>query len=85
MLRLLRKLFWLTVAFLLGAGSSWAITRRLRRAATRYAPAEVAHRFTRSVAGFGGDVRDAVAEGREEMRRREAELRAGLPGSRPSS
>lgn len=85
MFRLLRRLVWLAIAFALGVGSSFAITRRLRRVAARYAPPEVAGRFRESVTSFGHDVRDAVSEGRDAMRRREAELRAGLPDPRPGS
>jgi hypothetical protein len=72
-----KRLFWLVVGFVLGLGSSWAVTRRLRRIAARYAPAEVVDRW-------GSSFRAAVAEGRDAMRAREAELKAGLPaGDRP--
>lgn len=74
---MVKRLWWLAVGFVLGLGSSWALTRRLRRLAARYAPAEVIERW-------GTNVRAAVAEGREAMRSREAELRSGLPtGDRP--
>jgi hypothetical protein len=66
-----KRLFWLTVGFGLGLGSSWAVTRRLRRVASRYAPTEVVDRW-------GGTMRAAVDEGRTAMRDREAELRATL-------
>lgn len=83
MFRLVRKLFWLALAFALGAGSSFALTRRLRRFAARYAPPSVAERFRESVVAFGGEVRAAVTEGRDAMHRREAELRAGLADPQP--
>lgn len=67
-----KRLFWLVVGFALGLGSSWAVTRRLRRIAARYAPAEVVDRW-------GSSLRAAVAEGRDAMRAREAELKAGFP------
>jgi hypothetical protein len=66
-----KRLFWLMVGFGLGLGSSWAVTRRLRRVASRYAPTEVVDRW-------GGTMRAAVDEGRTAMRHREAELRATL-------
>jgi hypothetical protein len=66
-----RRLFWLTLGFALGVGSSWTITRRLRRVAARYAPADVVDRWS-------GNVRAAVTEGRAAMHTREAELKAGL-------
>ena len=69
-----KRLFWLLVGFLLGLGSSWAVTRRLRRVARRYVPTTVVDRWS-------GNVRAAVGEGREAMRAREAELnRAWAPG-----
>jgi hypothetical protein len=67
----IKRLFWLLVGFLLGLGSSWAVMRRLRKAAARYVPADVASRWS-------GNVRAAVSEGREAMRSREAELKADL-------
>jgi hypothetical protein len=66
-----KRLFWLVIGFALGLGSSWAVTRKLRRVASRYAPTEVADRWS-------GTVRAAVDEGRAAMRSREAELKAGL-------
>jgi hypothetical protein len=66
-----RRLFWLTLGFALGVGSSWTITRRLRRVAARYVPADVVDRWS-------GNVRAAVTEGRAAMYTREAELKAGL-------
>ena len=64
-----KRLFWLVVGFALGLGSSWALTRKMRRVATRYAPAEVVDRWS-------GTMRAAVDEGRAAMRSREAELKA---------
>jgi hypothetical protein len=80
---MLKRLWWLTVGFLLGLGSSFAFARRLRRAIARYAPAEVAERWSGHAQGLGRDVRDALTVGRDAMRAREAELRRGLdaPGA----
>jgi hypothetical protein len=66
-----KRLFWFLVGFVLGLGSSWVVTRRVRRVAARYVPAQVVDRW-------GGTVRAAVDEGRTAMRDREAELRATL-------
>ena len=66
-----KRLFWLVVGFALGLGSSWALTRKVRRVATRYAPTEVVDRW-------GGTMRAAVDEGRAAMRSREAELKATM-------
>ena len=79
---MIKRLFWLGVGFLLGLGSSFAVTRRLRRAAARYAPAEVVERWGGQAHALGRDVRAALTEGRDAMRTREAELRAELEGRR---
>ena len=68
MFKMFRRFFWLVLGFALGSASSFAVTRRLRRVAGRYVPAEVADRFRTNV-------RAAVSEGRSAMRVREAELR----------
>jgi hypothetical protein len=50
---------------------------------SRYAPEPLQAEATASVRRLGSGVRDAVVEGRNAMREREAELRAELrPGAR---
>ena len=66
-----KRLFWLIVGFALGIGSSWAVTRRLRRIVQRLAPADVVDRWS-------DNVRSAVSEGRNAMRTREVELNSGF-------
>ena len=66
-----KRLFWLVVGFALGIGSSWAVTRRLRRIAQRLAPADVVERWS-------DNVRSAVSEGRTAMRTREVELNSSF-------
>ena len=66
--RLFRRLFVLILGFALGWASSVALTRRVRRVAQRYAPAEMRDRFR-------NNMRAAVDEGRDAMRAREAELK----------
>ena len=68
MFKLFRRFFWLVLGIMVGWTSSWAFTRRMRRVAERYMPAEVVDRW-------GGTMRAAVSEGREAMRAREAELK----------
>jgi hypothetical protein len=84
----LKRLWWLSIGFVLGLGASFAVVRRLRRAIARYAPAEVADRWGEHAQSFGRDVRDALSVGRDAMRAREAELRRGfdrpVAGLRPS-
>ena len=66
-----KRLFWLIVGFTLGIASSWAVTRRLRRMAERFAPTDVVDRWS-------GNVRSAVTEGRSAMREREDELNSNF-------
>ena len=66
-----KRFFWLLFGFALGIGSSWAVTRRLRRLAERYAPADVVDRWSETV-------RSAVTEGRTAMRTREVELNSSF-------
>lgn len=75
---MLKRLFWLLVGFGAGVGSTWYAGRTLRRAIDRFRPPGVADRAGRRVGALGREVRDAVAEGRDAMRAREAELRAAL-------
>jgi hypothetical protein len=67
----IKRLFWLLVGFALGVGSSWAVTRRVRRIAERLAPADVVDRWS-------DNVRSAVSEGRTAMRTRESELNSSF-------
>ena len=67
---MIKRFVWLNVGFVLGVGSSWAIMRRLRRVATRYAPTGVVDRWNTNI-------RAAVAEGRDAMREREAAFKDG--------
>ena len=69
-----KRLFWMTLGYGAGMGSSWYAARKVRAAARRYTPDGLSER----VGGRVTDVRDAVVEGRAAMRRREMELRAGL-------
>ena len=66
-----KRLFWLIVGFALGIVSSWAVTRRLRRVAERFAPTDVVDRWN-------DNVRSAVSEGRTAMRARETELNSSF-------
>jgi hypothetical protein len=66
-----KRLFWLVVGFTLGLASSWAVTRRLRRVAERFAPTDVVDRWS-------DNMRSAVSEGRTAMRTRETELNSSF-------
>jgi hypothetical protein len=69
-----RRMFWLVAGFAIGIATSYAATRRLRRVAERYVPAEVVDRWS-------GNVKAAVNEGRTAMKARENALKAGMGGT----
>ncbi|HEX7444661.1 MAG TPA: hypothetical protein VF320_12275 [Acidimicrobiales bacterium] len=81
-----RRSVWLVTGVVAGAASSLYAERKLRRtveaASARLQPdalaAEVGRTARHAVSSTGGRVRDAVASGRQEKRRREAELWADL-------
>lgn len=81
-----KRTFWLFTGAVAGAGSSIWIERRVRRtvkeAAARLQPdtlvLEVGRSAARVAEATGDRVRDAVAEGRSEMRRHEERLWAEL-------
>lgn len=81
-----KRLFWLIIGAGFGFGVSFWITRFVRSTMERYTPERVSEDLASAIRGFGADLRAAVAEGREGMREREAELRAELDRSsrRPS-
>jgi TATA-binding protein-associated factor Taf7 len=67
---------WMVLGYGLGATTSYVAARRLRRAAKRYTPNEVANRVGAAVDGTSRLVSNAMTEGRETMRDRESELRS---------
>lgn len=81
-----RRSVWLVTGVVAGAASSLYAERKLRRtveaASARLQPdalaAEVGRTARHAVSSTGDRVRDAVASGRQEKRRREAELWADL-------
>ena len=73
-----KRLFWLLIGAGFGFGASFWVTRRVRETVERYMPARVSNDVADALRAFGADVRAAVAEGRDGMREREAELRAEL-------
>lgn len=75
-----RRLFWLVVGAGFGFGVSFWLMRFVRETAARYTPERVSADLADALRSFGGDLRAAVAEGREAMHEREAELRAEARG-----
>ncbi|HVM64403.1 MAG TPA: hypothetical protein VMU14_06050 [Acidimicrobiales bacterium] len=67
---MMKRLFWLLVGMGFGFGMSFWVVRALRQTVERYAPPSV-------LRGLSDDLRAAAREGRDAMRARERELRAG--------
>jgi hypothetical protein len=76
-----KRAYWLVLGYGLGLLSSLFALRWVRRQFERYAPAEVTDRLSRSARGVGSNVKAAVSEGRDTMRRREAEMRGEVTPS----
>ena len=68
-------MFWLTVGYGAGLGTSCYAARKVKAAARRYTPEGLGERVSDTVTGISGNVKAAVTEGRTAMREREAELR----------
>jgi hypothetical protein len=66
----------MSLGYVVGLASSYALFRRMRRAVRRYTPEELADRVGNNAQLVRRDVQAAVVEGRDAMRTREAELRA---------
>ncbi len=73
-----KRLFWLVIGVGFGFGVSFWLMRFLRDTAERYSPENVSKELGDAIRSLGRDLREAVSEGREAMRDREAELRAQL-------
>jgi hypothetical protein len=74
-----KRVFWLTVGYGAGVGTSLYAAHRVRVAARRMSADHIASRVTGTVTGTMRDVRAAVSEGRDAMRAREAELKDARP------
>jgi hypothetical protein len=73
-----KRLFWLLIGAGFGFGLSFWVVRFVRTTVDRYTPERVSADLAGALRDLGKDVRAAVAEGREAMREREAELREEL-------
>lgn len=73
-----RRTFWFVTGTAAGLGSSLYVQRRVRLAVERYVPEKVQERVAESARKVAPAVRDAVVEGREAMKLREAEMRADV-------
>jgi hypothetical protein len=77
-----KRLFWLMIGVGFGFGVSFWLMRFVRETMQRYTPERVSSDLAEAMKGLGADLRAAVAEGREAMREREAEIRAELASNR---
>jgi hypothetical protein len=77
-----KRVFWLTVGYTAGIGTSWYAARKVKETARRYTPEGLQTRVTDTVSGLSRDVKAAVTEGRSAMREREAELKRPRPTDR---
>jgi hypothetical protein len=78
----LKRLFWLVAGAGFGFGVSFWMMRFVRDTVQRYTPERVSADLASALRELGTDLRAAVAEGREAMREREAELREELTAPR---
>ncbi len=74
---------WLSVGVTAGVSASVWARHRFRQALARLAPTALSRQLSGTVRGLGGDLRDALAEGRAEMDRRQAQLEARVSAGRP--
>lgn len=73
-----KRIFWLLMGAGFGFGASFWLMRFVRTTVERYTPERVSSDLAGALRSLGTDIRAAVAEGREAMREREAELRAEI-------
>lgn len=73
-----RRLFWLTVGVGFGFGMSFWVSRMVKAKVARLSPGNVSAEVAGALRDLGRELRAAVAEGRQAMREREADLRARI-------
>ncbi len=71
-----KRTFWFVTGTAAGLGSSLWVQRRVKLVVERYVPEKVQERAADAARRVAPAVRDAVTEGRDAMRTREAEMRA---------
>ena len=73
-----KRLFWLGIGASLGFGTSWWVTRTVKQKIERYMPQQLSSSLATKARSVRGDVRAAIADGREAMHEQEGVLRAQL-------
>lgn len=66
---------WMGMGFAAGVGATVWANVKLREQAARYTPSAIGEEAARRARNLGGDLRDALADGRRAMADREAQLR----------
>jgi hypothetical protein len=74
-----KRVIWMGMGATAGAGATMWANRKVKRTVAKLAPEALTDELTARARSFGRDLVDAVAEGREAMRAREAELQQRLP------
>lgn len=69
-----KRLFWLAVGTGLGFGSSYFLSKLLKRQVQKYSPQRISSGLGDALKEFGSDLRVAVNEGREAMNETERTL-----------
>ena len=73
-----KRVFWLTVGLSIGYGTSFWLMRTVRRTVERFTPERIGRDVVGGARSFADELKAALDEGIEAMRKREAELRADL-------
>jgi hypothetical protein len=73
-----KRTFWFVTGTAAGLGSSLWVQRRVKLVVERYVPEKVQERAADAARRVGPTVRDAVSEGRDAMRSREADMHADV-------
>ena len=76
----MRRIFWLALGLGAGATAAVLVARWARRQGQKVAPANIGRQMSGAASDFGRLVRTAVAEGRQAIADREAEIRRELDG-----
>ena len=71
-----KRLFWLGIGASLGFGSSWWVTRQVKRKIEQLTPTRLTQGLADKARSVGGDVRAAVADGRQAMHEQDDVLRS---------
>jgi len=76
----MKRVTWFAAGVAAGAAGSAYATRKVKKTAQALKPANVARGAVNKVKAKGHDIADAVRDGRETMRAKEAEMKAERDG-----